>query len=103
MNAKVNMKLSEVKLQSIAFVYSGKAHACCCGCAGKYRYASAHQAWGTQNRGYSVDAEDINDRFVKTVYNKMVKAEATGETEYNGDGLWVFETETHLYMAKIAA
>ena len=44
-----------------------------CGCSGTYRYASAHRKTAGKDRGYKVDDEEISDRRVKTVFNKMVK------------------------------
>ena len=63
--------MKKIELERVASVYSGKDGACCCGCSGKHSYAAEHRAWASHNRGYEVTLEDINDRTVKTIVNKM--------------------------------
>ena len=55
-------------------VYSGKAGACMCGCSGKYKVASAYRAYADKHRGYAHDDEDVSDRSVKIIFNKLMKA-----------------------------
>lgn len=60
-------------IDKVASVYSGKANKCCCGCSGKYYYAKKFQEWSSKNRGYPVNDEDVNDRQVKRIVNKLNK------------------------------
>lgn len=61
---------------TISCVYTGKPDKCMCGCSGKYAYTSLNANYSSKNRGYAVDAEDINDKRVERVINKMSKSPA---------------------------
>ena len=63
----------EIKIENVRSVYSGINGRCACGCSGKHTYASQHQAWVSKNRGYEVDSEEINDKVVKMIVNKINK------------------------------
>lgn len=65
--------IEPVKLEDVSSVYSGINGRCCCGCSGKHTYASAHREWASKHRGYAVTDEDINDRTVKMLVNKINK------------------------------
>jgi len=54
-------------------VYSGINGKCCCGCAGKHTYASKHQKIASKDRGYKVGDEEVCDKTVKLIVNKMNK------------------------------
>ena len=54
-------------------VYSGRAGACCCGCAGKHYYASATRVQASHDRGYGVDDDEVNDKQVVRVLNIIKK------------------------------
>jgi len=73
----------KIKIETVASVYSGKAGRCCCGCSGNHRYASAHVKWASKNRGYKVTDEEISDRSVKMLVNKLNKADAKELTHDN--------------------
>ena len=70
---------------NVKSVYSGKDGACCCGCAGKHTYASKYREAAGKERGYAIRDEEINDRVVKTIYNKVMLWPAD-HTEYWVDG-----------------
>lgn len=80
-----------IDLAKVAKVYSGRAGACACGCSGKYSYAKQHQAWGSKNRGYEVKDEEVNDRTVKLIVNKIIKAAESG-AGYNCEDDFIFTT-----------
>lgn len=61
-----------MELGKVMKVYSGKP-GCMCGCNGRYRVASAHVKTAGETRGYEYDADDINDRSVKIIFNKIMK------------------------------
>ena len=63
--------MKKIKLDHVASVYSGKDGACCCGCSGKHTYATRHHTWSSKNRGYAVKLEEINNRTVSMIVNKM--------------------------------
>lgn len=58
--------MNNVNIEQVSSVYSGKNGSCCCGCAGKHTYASAHRTWASKNRGYNVGLDEVNDRVVST-------------------------------------
>jgi hypothetical protein len=61
-----------LKRTDVMNVYTGK-DGCRCGCNGKYKYASAQQTAGSKARGYAVDDEDVSDRTVALVLNRIQK------------------------------
>lgn len=63
----------DMSLANAFKVYSGKNGTCMCGCAGKYATASQHKAYAAADCGYETD--DISDRSVKIMYNKVMKNE----------------------------
>lgn len=69
-------RVADLELGDIMSVYSGRAGACCCGCAGKYSTASAHVEASVKNRGYRINPEPVNDRMVKKVFT-LVKLNAS--------------------------
>ena len=71
-----------MKNKVIVSVYSGIDGRCCCGCAGKHRYASEHREYSSKYRGYSVTDEDVSDRSVKIISNKVLNHK---DSEHNGD------------------
>lgn len=78
-------ELQALTTADVLSVYSGKDGKCCCGCAGKHSYNSAHVAEGTKSRGYAVTAEDVSDKNVKRIL-RLVQAQAAlglAEGEYN--------------------
>ena len=62
-----------INIKDVMSVYSGKARTCCCGCAGKHTYASTYQEAAGANRGYEVKDNEVSDRSVKTIVNKLNK------------------------------
>jgi len=90
----------KIELANVASVYSGKDGKCCCGCAGKHTYASAHREWASQNRGYKVEDEDVSDRTVKLIVNKMNKLFEGGATpDYVEQDFVSVVTGARLYVA----
>lgn len=65
------MKIADVSPDQVMSVYSGKANYCCCGCAGNHRYNSKHVRAASKWRGYPVRPEEISDRSVAIVLNKI--------------------------------
>lgn len=64
---------------AIMKVYSGRASAggnhCRCGCRGTYRYNPAHATVGSSaDRGWPLDASDINGSMVKKVFRILIAA-----------------------------
>lgn len=58
-------------LENVVSVYSGKAYSCACGCKGKHTYASAYVNMASAIRGYEVKPDEVNDRTVKMIFNKV--------------------------------
>ena len=84
-------------LDNVASVYSGKAGRCCCGCSGKHTYASALRAEASKSRGYEVRDEEINDRTVRMIFNKVMKAYYKDVTKIS-ETCYSYETDTRLYV-----
>ena len=63
----------QIKIDDVMSVYSGENGHCCCGCAGKHTYASQYQKIASKDRGYEVGDEEVSDRTVKLIVNKMNK------------------------------
>jgi hypothetical protein len=63
----------QININDVMSVYSGENGMCCCGCAGKHTYASKYRKIASKDRGYRVDDEEISDRTVKLIVNKMNK------------------------------
>ena len=59
-------------VDKVRSVYSGK-NGCCCGCRGNHRYASAFVDQASKDRGYQVTSDEVSDRSVKMVVNKVQK------------------------------
>jgi hypothetical protein len=77
--------MNQIDLQRVMSVYSGVNGACCCGCKGKHTFASAHVETGSRHRGYEVTSDQVNDRTVKRIVNKVNKEISGGNAEYDGD------------------
>jgi hypothetical protein len=87
--------MMNISLDKIKSVYSGKLHACCCGCSGKHTYNSRFITESSKSRGYLVEDTEVNDRTVKMIVNKLSKSPDTTEHDYG----FVLETPTRLYIA----
>lgn len=74
--------VTSINLENVVSVYSGR-RGCCCGCRGKHTYAKAHQAYGSQHRGYAVGDDEVNDRTVKLIVNKVLATrKATADSDH---------------------
>jgi hypothetical protein len=85
----------EHKLEDVIDVYSGKDGKCCCGCAGEYCCAEAHQKLGGTKRSYKVDDDEVSDRMVKRVFNLVNGNSATKDLSEDQQTLVV---GSRLYM-----
>ena len=88
--------------EQITWVYSGVNGKCCCGCAGKYSYASAHKEESSKEQGYEVNDESISDRSISIIVNKINKEISKGNFEMVDDTQIAVELDNRLYMAKIS-
>ena len=84
-------------LDNVASVYSGKVGRCCCGCSGKHTYASALRDEASKSRGYEVRDEEINDRTVKMIFNKVANKYWKDVTKIS-ETCYSYETDTRLYV-----
>ena len=76
-------------------VYSGKAGACMCGCAGKYSYTADGAA--TKGPGYDV-SDMVNERSVKIIAGKVLRNPNTKRE----DGMLVLEQGERVLVAWLA-
>jgi hypothetical protein len=88
----------KIALNDVSSVYSGR-HGCCCGCRGKHTYASAHRQWASENRGYKVEANEVNDRTVKMIVKKIELAAGNGYDVVVQNGLVSVDTDGRTYIA----
>ena len=65
--------IKSITQDDILTAYSGRDGACCCGCAGKYRYNSLHVEEANKNRGYGGCEEEVNDPAIKRILNIVKK------------------------------
>lgn len=87
-----------IRLEDVVSVYSGKANRCCCGCSGKHTYSSAHR--DTVRRGYEVLDEEVNDRSVKMIFNKVFSGKYGPAIQNSPDDetIWYVDTDTRSYI-----
>ena len=67
---RIIFKMPEISLESVVKTYNGKP-GCMCGCNGKYSYLKSSQEFGSKDRGYVVNDDEINERSVNYVLNKL--------------------------------
>ena len=65
-------------MENVYKVYSGRAGACMCGCAGKYSYTAKGAV--EQSPGYDV-SDRVNERSVKIITNKLLRNSRTERDE----------------------
>lgn len=58
-------------MKQVFKVYSGKV-GCMCGCIGKWSYTADAVDYGSEERGYAVSAEEVNERSVKIMTKKVL-------------------------------
>lgn len=102
------LTLAQVRPEHVQAVYSGKP-GCACGCRGKHSYPSSMKGLGVQIRGYAIGEEEISDRSVTTILNKVKKladlaedceGKKIGDNPIKGNIVAV-ETETRLYIVSL--
>ncbi len=91
------MTLEDLTLDMIVSAYSGRK-GCACGCNGKWRYTSAHQAEGGRARGYPVDPDEVSDRGAARVLSNARKAAASIVEYSERSGTLSVETSDRLYI-----
>lgn len=64
---------TQIDIDGVMRVYSGINGKCCCGCAGKYAYASKYRKIASKEQDCKIGDDEISDRTVKTIVNKMNK------------------------------
>ena len=73
---------TEITLENVQSVYSGKP-GCACGCLGKHTYPQSARGRGKEIRGYDIGEDEISDRTVKILFNKVFGGKY-GEPKGNG-------------------
>lgn len=81
--AEHQVDVQGLTLAEVASVYSGKAHACCCGCAGKHSYHAATRKEASKNRGYKLTDDELNEKQCTRVLNLVKKNVATAQYMVN--------------------
>lgn len=96
-------RTSPLDKSKVRSVYSGRP-GCCCGCKGNHRYASAFRKASGKARGYPVLDDEVSDRSVSIIVNKLNRNIANGDNVLESPGLdgetfVSFETESRLLIA----
>lgn len=91
---------TQFKLENVRSVYSGVVGKCMCGCCGKHSYAEAHRAEASKDRGWQVSDEQVSDRSVRTIANKVRSLIEQGTAPLVADdGSWLgVDTATRSYV-----
>jgi hypothetical protein len=63
-----------LQVSNLLSAYRGTPDRCMCGCAGKYFYVAANARKASKDRGYKVDADEINDAAAARILSKVQKA-----------------------------
>jgi hypothetical protein len=97
-------RTTPIDKSEVRSVYTGRVGKCCCGCAGNHRYASASREASGKRRGYPIQDDEVSDRSVSIVVNKINQRIAEGGVVMEGDGLgqgslFSFETESRQIIA----
>lgn len=88
-----------MELKNVTRVYTGKP-GCMCGCNGKYKMAAAHVEKAATEQGYPVAEDEISDRSVKIVFNKIMK---NPNHKFDAESNCVYvQTETRTLVAYFA-
>ena len=89
--------IKSIPFENVLSVYSGKARACCCGCAGKHTYVSAHREEASKRRGYPVEDSEVSDGAAKRVFNLIVN---DPDVQYDEQYQYIWtESDTRLKIA----
>lgn len=88
------------KIENVVSVYSGKRDYCCCGCSGKHTYTEAARGRGKELRGYDIGEDEISDRSVKTIFNKVFggKYGPAKQNTIDDDSIYYLDTDTRTYI-----
>jgi len=70
---KIAFKLNDIELFQVDCVYVGKPDDCMCGCRGRYTYTKINQKVSSDRCGYKVTVDEVDDKRVMRVLNKMRK------------------------------
>jgi hypothetical protein len=85
-------EILDIKFEDIISAYIGKRDECMCGCFGTYYYLECNKDKASKSRGYPVSPEEVNEKRVKYVFNKIMGSQPHIEvinnyifTAYQGD------------------
>ncbi len=98
---KIIFEMPKISLNQISSAYNGKP-GCMCGCNGKYSYLKMNQEYASKDRGYEVSDDEISQRSVVFVWNKLIK-EAKRGIEVIGNYIYLMdigERRYALYLKK---
>jgi hypothetical protein len=93
------MEAYTIQFDAISSTYSGKNGRCCCGCAGKHTYTKQYQEWASKDRGYEVSDDEVSDRGVKTIINRMNKLITQGYEADLQDTYISVDADERIYVA----
>ena len=92
------MITEKINKNEVVDVYSGRARSCCCGCSGTYSYRADKtlRDIGTKQRGYEVEDNEVNERMISRIVNKLNKNMERVEKEWDH---YFLEEGNRWYMA----
>jgi len=70
-------EMPKLVLGDVLNAYVGKPNKCRCGCSGKYFVPKVNEEKADKERGYA-QPDDVNDKAVQRVINKMTKNASKG-------------------------
>jgi len=91
--------ISELKFADITSVYSGKAHHCCCGCAGKHYRPNVDIGKpipGLEFQGTKYDKDDCSDRMIRKVLGIL---QASPSKVEDGGNCYAITIGKRIYIA----
>jgi len=79
----------KIDLDKVLKIYLGTPNKCMCGCSGDYIYNPLHAEFGTKDRGYEVEPEEVKPRALKARLKRFLSEESLPQIipERNGHGL----------------
>lgn len=98
-NEDAYISVGEIDVARVAKTYNGKAHTCCCGCAGKYTYTEA----ASKTAGYEVKVSPISIKNTVNKINSALRGEFAVDSLVVGDSFVSIDTKGRMYTAYFKA
>lgn len=94
-NADAIVQVSLVQLNRVTKTYNGKAHTCCCGCAGKYAYTEE----AAKTAGYEVKVSPRSIKNTVEKINSALRGEFAVDSLVTGSNFVSIDANGRMYTA----